>query len=715
MVKNVTCIGLGLLLLQVVVGAQDDYHLKLRQELLSRYGIADGTWVLPESEAETNASGITANVDVRIYPSPEEMSFSSLLHVDVERKRLQAWDNRLRFYTVSPIKKGDILLLVLWSHHNESSSRYPVTLAFEKSESPQNKSLYLKTSFPAGWRQWMVPFKADHDYPAAKAYLQINLGQMQGSLNLAGIAMLNLHHSTNLDQVPSSMHHLDYEGREENALWRRQALQRIENIRKGTFKLKIVNMFQEPIQGVEISLEQHQHEFGFGSAVSSQMWYEESLDSPIYLEKCLDLTGDGRSFNIVTLKNALKWKAWETPYEFGTKEQTAQVVSWFAERGVRVRGHNLIWPKWQYLPADLQQNQHDLDYLEKRIKDHIFEKVRYQGIKDHIQEWDVVNELRTCRDLTTAFGSPHVISDWLQWTSIVSPSAQLYLNENHIIAQNPANDTARANLKNILDLLKADNAPIHGIGIQAHMDTDLTPPQEVLAILDEFNDYNLNVSITEYDAVNVHQDVAADYMRDLLIAVFSHPSTTNFIMWGFWDGAHWKGNAPLFRSDWSLKPSGEVFIQKIFHDWWSRDSGITGKEGRFSSSVFYGTYNVVVNFDGHLVERQIRFTRRSPEIILQLDTDQMTLDIPDFFHLDQNHPNPFNHSTLIRYAVPIRADVSLELYSLRGRCLKSWLFHQQAAGWHQHSIVADDLPSGVYYYRLRAGQFQATRKMLLVR
>ena len=50
-------------------------------------------------------------------------------------------------------------------------------------------------------------------------------------------------------------------------------------------------------------------------------------------------------------------------------------------------------------------------------------------------------------------------------------------------------------------------------------------------------------------------------------------------MWGFWDGAHWKNNAPLYRRDWSLKPAGAAYRDLVLKTWRTDASGKTGADG----------------------------------------------------------------------------------------------------------------------------------------
>ena len=63
--------------------------------------------------------------------------------------------------------------------------------------------------------------------------------------------------------------------------------------------------------------------------------------------------------------------------------------------------------------------------------------------------------------------------------------------------------------------------------------------------------------ITEFDIVTSEDEqLAADYTRDTLIAVFSHSAYTSFLLWGFWEGSHWKPEAASWNKDWSSRARG---------------------------------------------------------------------------------------------------------------------------------------------------------------
>jgi hypothetical protein len=89
--------------------------------------------------------------------------------------------------------------------------------------------------------------------------------------------------------------------------------------------------------------------------------------------------------------------------------------------------------------------------------------------------------------------------------------------------------------------------------------------------------------------------------------------------------------------------------------------------------------------------------------------------LPASYALEQNYPNPFNPSTVIRYQLPEAARVVMKLYNVVGQEMATLVDEQQEAGFRSIAFDARDLPSGIYFYRLRAGSFTDARKMLLVK
>ncbi len=89
--------------------------------------------------------------------------------------------------------------------------------------------------------------------------------------------------------------------------------------------------------------------------------------------------------------------------------------------------------------------------------------------------------------------------------------------------------------------------------------------------------------------------------------------------------------------------------------------------------------------------------------------------VPDIFRLDQNYPNPFNPSTKIKYSIVEEGFVTLKVYNVIGKEVKSLISQKQPAGVYEVSFDATKLPSGVYFYTLMSNTNVQTRKMILVK
>ena len=93
---------------------------------------------------------------------------------------------------------------------------------------------------------------------------------------------------------------------------------------------------------------------------------------------------------------------------------------------------------------------------------------------------------------------------------------------------------------------------------------------------------------------------------------------------------------------------------------------------------------------------------------------------PGRFELLQNYPNPFNPETEIIYQLPAEAFVRMNVYNVQGQLIKKLVEGRHARGmwqvrWDGQNEQGAQMPSGVYYYQLLAGDFVETRKMLLMR
>ena len=88
--------------------------------------------------------------------------------------------------------------------------------------------------------------------------------------------------------------------------------------------------------------------------------------------------------------------------------------------------------------------------------------------------------------------------------------------------------------------------------------------------------------------------------------------------------------------------------------------------------------------------------------------------IADGFALEQNYPNPFNPTTTINFTIPASEQVLLNVYNVAGQLVQTLVNAPMNAGNYEVSFAATDLPSGIYFYQIRAGAYRATKRMILM-
>ncbi len=122
--------------------------------------------------------------------------------------------------------------------------------------------------------------------------------------------------------------------------------------------------------------------------------------------------------------------------------------------------------------------------------------------------------------------------------------------------------------------------------------------------------------------------------------------------------------------------------------------------------IFVSDYYIYVSTEFSI---KIFYFDRQTGIIEEVD------HIPRSFTLAPNHPNPFNTSTTIRYDLPLAGDVRLEIYDILGRKIETLVDGWQTAGAHSIVWEAESVSSGVYFYRIQAGDYVQSKSCLLLK
>ncbi len=102
-------------------------------------------------------------------------------------------------------------------------------------------------------------------------------------------------------------------------------------------------------------------------------------------------------------------------------------------------------------------------------------------------------------------------------------------------------------------------------------------------------------------------------------------------------------------------------------------------------------------------------------VVTATPTDQVSSEVPGKYKLSQNFPNPFNPTTEVSYTIPEAGTVRLTIYDVLGKELRTLVNGYQAAKTYQVQFDASNLPSGTYYYSLKANNFSTTKMMSLTK
>ena len=518
---------------------------------------------------------------VTIENQPFTKAFRYITPSDV----VNPWDSQIKFQSISGIKANDVILVAFYARtiaSAEETGEGLLNVVIENSTS-YAKVLYHNVIIGTEWRQYYAPVKTAVSLETTNLNCAIFLGFASQTIEVADIRFLNYSTTKTLEEMPQT--EISYIGREEDAPWRAEAQERIEQIRMGNIEITVLDTFGNPLPGAEVKLSMTRQKFSFGSAIVAS----EYLANSIYREKIHEL------FNEVVFENDLKWPSFNSK-TLAQKNQLLEVIDDLATHNIGMRGHNVVWPSWKFLPAYLSNLKNDPDRLRLDTDKHIDEICTFT--RGRLVDWDVINEPYSEHDLMDKLGR-EVMADWFKRVRNNDPYAKLYLNDYAILSSNGTNYPKQDAYIETARFIDELGGGVDGIGLQGHFSSILTPIPRLKTVLDKFSVLEKEIKITEFDIAINQQDVQADYTRDFLTMVFSHPSVEGILLWGFWESRHWEPNAAMYTKDWTIKPNGLVYNDLVLNKWRTRDTTlVTDASGLVTLNGFLGTYTYTIHFDG---------------------------------------------------------------------------------------------------------------------
>jgi len=560
-------------------------------------------------EALTTVGGEKANVEAIAV---DDQPFERAVRVMNRQRMTKFYDFQLCVKTDKAVRKGDILLVRFHARgaapKNETGEA-EAQVYFQKTSPNWFKNLSQRISVGSDWQRFDYPFVVSKPYDAGQTGLYFGTGFNEQVIEIGGVQLLRFGGDVKLRDLPRTP--VRYRGSEPDAAWRAEAAARIEEFRKADLRVRVTNKAGKPIRDAKVTVEMTRHAFHFASIINASFIAKGGADVERYKQKVLEL------FNASGNENALKWPAWDGHWgKTHTQADTLRVLKWLKDSGLYVRGHVMVWPSWRHVPKSLQKLKDTPDSVRQAVREHIIDVAT--KTKGAVDEWDVINETRSNHDLMDLCGR-EVMVDWFKTARDVLPDRDLYINDYSILNGGGPGSATHETYKDTIQFLLDSGAPVTGIGFQSHIGSNLQDPAKVVRILNDFAKLELKMRITEFDIDVVDEQAQADYTRDFITAVFSHPGVVGFQMWGFWEGRHWKPNGAMYRRNWEAKPNAHAYKDLVFKQWWTRETRTSDAAGKCDVRGFLGDYKVTVTSDTGSATVDASLTKDGTSLIIALD------------------------------------------------------------------------------------------------
>jgi GH35 family endo-1,4-beta-xylanase len=591
--------------------------------------------VLPEGGRElvTFAAGkgikfqsVNVKADAQ-WSGVEQMPFSQLYRIESDTRFSDPKNMQLQVPLSESIAKGDVVLLSFWIRRPKGGGQ-PNNVYLSIGQSMGSEICTKQLSAYDQWQQYVRSFIATDKLDTEKGLVQFNLGESGEVIEIADLRLIN--YGPDWDQATLPRSTVMYRGRQADAAWRAEALDRIERIRKGDLTVEVVDADGNAISDAKVSISMQKHAFGFGNVVNSEVLGADGKDFPITPKKDVVVKWKeakqyretvAKYFDRVTFESEMRpfpWQrmqgknpVWRRKYSI----LMTKTFPWLQENDITVRGHYLGWA-----PMDFNEFEKrfvgDPEAHRKWLWAHMNDVLKTtDGL---VTEWDTINHIIGWGQHTydKEYGTKKIYADIMAEARRLAPSVTHAINEGRVLP----GGTKRERYKKIIQYLNEQGQPADVVGFMAHFGlTSLTPPEELLEVYDDFAEVAPRLQLSEFDVdAGDDEQLQADYFRDVMIATFSHPNMGAIVQWGFWERMHWKPAAALWRDDWTIKPAGQVFVDLVSRQWWTDETRTTDQQGRCSIRGYLGEYEVTVEHEGQSKVASTSIDREGATLQIQL-------------------------------------------------------------------------------------------------
>ena len=508
------------------------------------------------------------------------------------QKRGNSWDVEARVKVDGSFAQDQKVAVHFWARaiqtRDESGQGLLVVSLGETS--PPWKAQFARTfSVGDAWQEFSLRGTVAKDYQPGQLALKLSFGLVPQIMEVGGVSVVSYGAEVDVKTLPETR--ATYAGREWDAPWRAAARARIEALRMAPFSVQVIDRSGKLVPGASVRVALQKHAFEFGSAVNpSTLLSDDKPGNAAYRARLLEL------FNAASFYNSLKWEAWSG--EWGdtlNQSTTLRGLEWLRAHDLPIRGHVLVWPSFHNMPSFMKKledksaekaGQGALSTassaeLQRLVLSRIDEVT--QATAPYITEWDVINEPRDNHDMMDISGR-QVMVDYFERAHNRLPNARLVLNDYAILSVLTDGTTQQIYEDNARYLI-AQGAPLSGLGFQGHFGANVPSPLYVQRVLDRFGALGLPIRITEFTIGGDDDTLKADWTRDFLTMIFSHPSISGFQMWGLEEAVN---------PDGTLTAIGQAYRRLVKENWNTDLTGQTDADGRVAARGFLGHYAVTV-------------------------------------------------------------------------------------------------------------------------
>ena len=522
----------------------------------------------------------------------------------ISPKRGNPWDAQFHLPIARPLAKGEVLLVHFWARMLKTRAESgvgTVEVTVQKASPGWDASINRTVNMGSEWQEFYFRGVSKADYAAGTMTLDFRCGAMEQTVECAGVEMLSYGNRLLVTDLPYTKS--TYPGREAAAPWRAAAQARIIKYRTAPFLVRVLDHRGRPVVGAAVHVQMTRSAFDFGAALLTTPLIGHTPEDQIYQKTVLD------NFNAGSFINALKWPAWIG--EWGTelsRPNTMQALAWTKAHNLDFRGHVLVWPSWHNLPHAMEPHKEHPDRAATlaAVSDHIKDEVA--ATRGYLSEWDVINEPFDNHDLMDAYGRD-IMVDWFREAHAAAPIARLSLNDYGILSS--ATDTAHEqSFEDNARYLLAQGAPITVLGLQGHFGDTPPGPVRVYALLNRYGKLGLKMRVTEYTVDTDDETLRADWTRDLMTVLYSHPGVIGFQCWTMQDLFDLKTGLP--------KPAGRAYQALALHAWHTDVTGKTSSAGDLQGQGYLGTYRITAVQGGKTVTKTVMLGPKAAPVVLML-------------------------------------------------------------------------------------------------